>query len=197
VTSPGSASTGSGPRSVASQNGGFYPKSGPILFSVPIIAFVAAIISGSLTILDYVHVITGGMWTGIDLFMGIFGRTVMMKISPLSRIEVAKRLTPTMFFLMPSIAAVATTAGYVLANKTGLWNPSSPYITATIVVVLILLVQGFGILLPNELRVFREIRKERPDTDKIVKLSLRNLNVSGSKAIFQIIIIYIMANLTI
>jgi len=69
--------------------------------------------------------------------------------------------------------------------------------TATIIVVLILLVQGFGILLPNELRVFREIRKERPDTDKIVKLSLRNLNVSGSQAIFQIIIIYIMANLTI
>ncbi len=195
VTPPGSASTASGPRPGASQNGGFFPKSGPILFSVPIIAFVAAIISGSLTILDYIHVITGGMWTGIDLFMGIFGRTVMTKISPMSRVEVAKRLTPTMLFLMPSIAAVATTAGYVLANQIGLWNPSSPYITATIIVVL--LVQGFGILLPNELRVFREIRKERPDADKIVKLSLRNLNVSGSQAIFQIIIIYIMANLTI
>ena len=121
----------------------------------------------------------------------------MTKISPMSRVEVAKRLTPTMLFLMPSIAAVATAAGYVLANKIGLWNLSSPYITATIIVVLILLVQGFGVLLPNELRVFREIRKERPDTDKIVKLSLRNLNVSGSQAIFQVIIIYIMANLTI
>ncbi len=59
------------------------------------------------------------MWTGIDLFMGIFGRTVMTKISPMSRVEVAKRLTPTMLFLMPSIAAVATAAGYVLANKIG------------------------------------------------------------------------------
>ena len=187
----------SGPDLGASQNGGFFPRSGPILFSVPIIAFVVALISGSLTFLDYVHVITGGMWTGIDLFMGIFGRTVMTKISPMSRVEVAKRLTPTMLFLMPSIAAFATAAGYVLANQIGLWNLSSPYITATIIVVLILLVQGFGVLLPNELRVFREIRKERPDTDKIVKLSLRNLNVSGSQAIFQVIIIYIMANLTI
>ena len=61
--------------------------------------------------LDYVHVMTGGMWTGIDLFMGIFGRTVMMRISPASRVEVAKRLIPTMLFLMPSIASVATTAG--------------------------------------------------------------------------------------
>src|SRR5207247_8298301 len=156
VTPPGSASTASGPRPGATQNGGFFPKSGPILFSVPIIAFVAAIISGSLTILDYVHVITGGMWTGIDLFMVIFGRTVMTKISPMSRVEVAKRLTPTMLFLMPSIAAVATTAGYILAKKIGLWNPNSPYITATIIVFLILLVQGFVILLPNVLSALSE-----------------------------------------
>jgi hypothetical protein len=138
---------------------------------------------------------TGGMWTGIDLFMGIFGRTVMMRISPPSRIEVAKRLTPTMLFLMPSIASVATTAGYVLASKIGVWNLASSWIQATIIVVVILLVQGFGILLPNELRVFSELRKDTPDTDKIVKLSIRNLNMSGSQAIFQIIIIYIMANL--
>ena len=52
-------------------------------------------------------------------------------------------------------------------------------------------------MLPNELKVFREIRREKPDADKIVKLSLRNLNVSGSQAIFQIIIIYLMANLTL
>src|SRR5207247_6888645 len=144
--------------------------------------------------LDYVHVITGGMWTGIDLFMGIFGRTVMTKISPMSKVEVAKRLTPTMLFLMLSIAAVATAAGYVLANKIGLWNPNSPYITATIIVVLILLVQGFGILLHNEPRVLREIRKERPDTDKIVKLSLRNLKVSGSQEIFKEVSISIEAS---
>ncbi len=175
----------------------FFPKSGPVLFAVPIVAFMAALISGSIVLLDYVHVMTGGMWTGIDLFMGIFGRTVMMKIPPPSRVEVAKRLTPTMLFLMPSIASVATTAGYVLATRIGLWNLGSSYIIATIIVVLVLLVQGFGILLPNELRVFREIRSENPDTDKIVRLSVRNLNVSGSQAIFQIIIIYIMANLTI
>ncbi len=173
----------------------FFPRSGPVLFLLPIIALVAALISNSIVFLDYVHVMTGGMWTGIDLFMGIFGRTVMMKISPPSRVEVAKRLTPTMLFLMPSIATVATTAGYVLASNLHLWNLGNPYIIATIIVVLVLLVQGFGILLPNELRVFRELRKEKPDTDKIVRLSMRNLNVSGSQAIFQIIIIYIMANL--
>jgi hypothetical protein len=173
----------------------FFPRSGPFLFLLPIVALVAAVISKSIVFLDYVHVMSGGMWTGIDLFMGIFGRTVMMKISPPSRVEVAKRLTPTMLFLMPSIATVATTAGYILASNLGIWNLSNPFIIATILVVLVLLVQGFGILLPNELKVFRELRKERPDSERIVKLSMRNLNVSGSQAIFQIIIIYVMANL--
>ncbi len=173
----------------------FFPRSGPILLLLPIAALVGALISTNLVFLDYVHVMTGGMWTGIDLFMGIYGRTVMMKISRPSRVEVARRLTPTMLFLMPSIASVATTAGYLLATKIGIWNLGSSWIQATIVVVIILLVQGFGILLPNELRVFIELRKNTPDTDKIVKLSMRNLNVSGSQAIFQIIIIYIMANL--
>src|SRR5438034_10522745 len=97
-----------GPDLGVSQNGSFFPRSGPILFSVPIIAFLLALISGSLTFIDYVHVITGGMWTGIDLFMGIFGRTVMTKISTMSRAEVANRLTRTMLFLMSSIAAATT-----------------------------------------------------------------------------------------
>jgi hypothetical protein len=173
----------------------FFPRSGPVLFLLPIIALVAALFSNSIVFLDYVHVMTGGLWTGIDLFMGIFGRTVMMKISPPSRVEVAKRLTPTMLFLMPSIATVATTAGYVLAANLNVWDLSNMYIIATIIVVLLLLVQGFGVLLPNELRVFRELRRAKPDTGKIVRLSMRNLNVSGSQAIFQIVIIYIMAHL--
>ena len=97
----------------------FFPKSGPILFFLPIVGFILALVSGNLVFVDYIHVMTGGMWTGIDLFMGIFGRLVMTRISPPSRVEVAKQLTPTMLFLMPSIAAVATPAGYSLATRVG------------------------------------------------------------------------------
>ncbi len=101
---------------------GFFPRSGPFLIFIPIIVLISVLISASLVLLDNVHVITGRRWTGIDVFMGIFGRSVMTKISPASRVEVAKRLTPTMLFLMPSIASVATTAGYYLAVRTGLWS---------------------------------------------------------------------------
>ena len=37
---------------------------------VPIGALISANLSGSLALLNYVHVLIGGLWTGIDLFMG-------------------------------------------------------------------------------------------------------------------------------
>ena len=38
---------------------------------VPIVALVLVLAYGNLLALNYLHVLTGGTWTGIDLFMGI------------------------------------------------------------------------------------------------------------------------------
>jgi hypothetical protein len=50
-----------------------------------------------------------------------------------------------------------------------------------------------ALILPNEVRVFLELRKPNPDTDKIVKLGMRNFYFAGSQTIFQIAIIFVMA----
>lgn len=178
-------------------NTALFPSFAPFLLFIPVVALVAVLLAGNLLWLNYVHVMTGGMWTGIDIFMFLFGRGVMRLISPAARVEVSKRIIPLFLFLMPALASVATTAGYVLYTKLGLWNLSSPYIQATVIVVSILVIQGFGILLPNEVRVLMELRKQQPDTDKVVRLSMRNFTVSGSQALFQVIIIFIMANLVL
>jgi hypothetical protein len=52
-------------------------------------------------------------------------------------------------------------------------------------------------ILPNEVRVFLELRKENPDTEKIVKLGMRNIYFAGSQTIFQIAIIFVMAYLAV
>ncbi len=36
--------------------------------AVPVAVLIAALLSGSFLLLNYVHVLTGGTWTGIDLF---------------------------------------------------------------------------------------------------------------------------------
>ena len=50
-------------------------------------------------------------------------------------------------------------------------------------------------LLPNNVRILLEVQKAKPDVDKIVRFNRRNLLISGSQAVFQFAIIFIMAQL--
>jgi len=162
---------------------------------IPVVAFIVVLALGNLVYLDYVHVLSGGTWTGIDLFMGLVMSRVMRSLTVPQRAEVAKRLTPRTLFLLPSLASTAITSGIYLAMSEGRFALSDPWILAAGVVVLILLVQGLGMLLPNNVRILLEVQKDRPDVEKIVRLNRRNLRIAGSQAVFQFAIIFIMANL--
>jgi hypothetical protein len=164
---------------------------------IPPIVLILALSLKSLYLLDYIHVLCGGSWTGFDIFMGVVMTRVMRTLELPARVEVAKRLTPTTFFIIPSLAATAITAGIYLAQTEGIFNLSSPWILAAGVVVLILSAQGFGVFMPNGIRIFIELAKEKPDTAKIAKLNMRNIRLAGSQAIFQVVIILIMAHLAI
>lgn len=164
---------------------------------IPIVVLIFALATKNLLLLNYTHVICGGSWTGIDLFMGLVMSKVMRGLQPEARAEVVKRLVPLMLFLMPALASVAITGGIYLAQWEGLLNLQSPLIISAVVIVTILSVQGFGILMPTEILIFLELMKANPNRDKIVRLGMRNIKVSGSQAIFQIAIIYVMANLAL
>lgn len=94
-----------------------------------------------------------------------------------------------MLFLMPALASVTTTAGIYLALMDGIFNLNYLAIQRAGIFVLILAGQGFGIFLPNELR------KERPDNAKIGRLGLLNARLVGVQAVFQVALIFVMANL--
>jgi hypothetical protein len=162
---------------------------------IPAILMAVVIWARNLTILDYTHVLLGGTWTGIDLFMGFVMSRVMIKISPGARIELTKRLVPMMLFFMPTIASLAITAGIYLASYEDLFKLSYPVIIAAGIIVLILVAIGFGVLFPNELRIVLELRKNSPNTGKISRLAIINFRLSGVQAAFQFAVIFIMANI--
>lgn len=164
---------------------------------IPPIVLIAALSMNSLYLLDYIHVICGGTWTGFDLYMGIVMTRILRLLDIPARVEVAKRLTPTTFFILPSLAGTAITAGIYLAQAQGKFDLSSPWIIAAGVVVLILTAQGFGVFMPNGVRIFIELAKSNPDTSKIARLNMRNIRLAGSQAVFQVLIILIMAHLAI
>src|ERR1035437_3203668 len=161
---------------------------------LPPLALIAGLATRSLLLLTFVHVITGGTWTGFDLFMGLVMSRVMRSLDIPARVEVAKRLTPTTFFIL---AAVAVTSGIYLAQAEAKFDLSSPWIIAAGVVVLILTAQGFGIFMPNGVRIFIELAKRQPDTGLIARLNMRNIRLAGVQALLQVLIILIMAHLAV
>ncbi len=164
---------------------------------LPPLGLIVALAARSLWLLTFVHVITGGTWTGFDLFMGIVMSRVLSSLEVPSRVEIAKRLTPTTFFILPSLAAVAVASGIYLAQSEGKFVLSSPWILAAGVVVLVLTAQGFGIFMPNSVRIFIELAKRQPDTGKIARLNMRNVRLAGVQAIMQLALIVVMAHLAV
>src|SRR3712207_5888518 len=51
---------------------------------VPIVALVLVLAYGNILTLNYLHVLTGGTWTGIDLFMGIVMGKILKGLDPRS-----------------------------------------------------------------------------------------------------------------
>jgi len=169
--------------------------SSSLIVIIPAILVAVVIWARNLTILDYTHVLLGGTWTGIDLFMGLVMSRVMIKMSVGARTELIKRLVPMMLFFMPTIASLAITAGIYLASYEGIFRLSYPVIIAAGIIVLILLITAFAVFLPNQVRILLELRKGSPDTGKISRLAMINFRLSGVQAAFQFAIIFIMANI--
>jgi len=165
---------------------------------IPIGALILAIVTANLLLLNYVHVFTSILWTGTDIFMAFLLGPILRNLSLSIRKEIISWLMPKMVFYMPTVASVTTTAGYFLASKMGLITLESPvvyWITTVLIIVTVMLIQGLGILLPTNIRVYHdELRKKEPDMTKIQRLMRRYVKVVATQAILQFVIIFIMAN---
>ncbi len=173
-----------------------------LVIVLPVGALIYSMNFGPVTILNYVHIMMGALWTGIDLFMGFVLGPVLGGMEPKDRAAVFKRLVPKMTFLMPVLSSVTIISGIELTQWLGYASPSNlfaslsnPWILATVVIVAILTVQGLGLLLPNEIRVFKQLISDEPDIEKISRLGMRTARIGGVQGVFQIAIIFVMANL--
>jgi hypothetical protein len=158
---------------------------------------IVAIATANFLLLNYVHVFTSILWTGTDIFMAFLLGPILRGVTLSTRKEIISWLMPKMVFYMPTVASVTTTAGYFLAMKMGLITMQAPivyWVIAVLIIVAAMLIQGLGILLPTNLRVYYELRKSDPDMTKIQRLMRTYVKVVATQAIFQFVIIFIMAN---
>ena len=181
------------------------PAGAPPLVNIPYLAGALAVIgimawsvtAPSLWFLDFVHVFSGLLWTGIDLFMGFVVGPVLRRMDPAARRQAIMQLMPRMLYLMPTLAISTATSGWFLAQRlgfTGLAFPQYAWVLAALTIITVLTVQGLGILLPTNLRVYLEIRKARPDVERIGHWMRRYVRFVAFQGLLQIVIVVIMAH---
>ena len=69
--------------------------------------------------LVFCHVVGGGLWTAIDLFVGFVVGPIIGRMSIPARIEFSTRFMPKMLLLMPTIVTMTLAAGFQLARQDG------------------------------------------------------------------------------
>ena len=126
---------------------GFIPFRYPLWTSTAIAAMIAAITAGNFWLLDFIHVFSSLLWTGIDLFMGFVLGPILRREDRLVRREIMRRLTPRTLFLMPTVSIIAGTTGWFLAVEIGYtaldW-PAYGWVAAALALVTLMTIQGLG-----------------------------------------------------
>jgi hypothetical protein len=74
-------------------------------------------------------------------------------------------------------------------------GPVEPAIAVALALVTVLSVQGFGFLLPGELRMYREMRSAAPDASVIAAVGKQNAMLGGVQGVVQLLLILDMVYL--
>jgi len=156
---------------------------------------VAAIRIDNFWFLNFVHVFSSLLWTGIDLFMGFVLGPILRRADIAVRREVVGKLTPRTLFLMPTISIIAGTTGWFLAVRLGYtalpW-PQFGWVAAALALVTLMTVQGLGFLTPVNVLVCLELQRDKPDLAKISRWMSWYFYAVALQGTMQVAIIIVM-----
>jgi hypothetical protein len=133
-------------------------------------AMIAVIVAGNIWLLDFVHVFSSLLWTGVDLFMGFVLGPILRRVDLSVRREIVRRLTPRTLFLMPTVSIISGTTGWFLAvalGYTALDWPAYWWVATALILVTLMTIQGLGFLTPVNVYVCLQLQKPEPDMSKI------------------------------
>jgi len=155
----------------------------------------AAIMVDNLWFLNFVHVSTSLLWTGVDLYMGFVLGPILRRLDLSTRREIVQQLTPKTLFLMPTISIIAGTTGWFLAVQLGYtalpW-PAYGWVAAALVLVTLMTILGLGFLTPLNVAVCLEMQKPEPDLKWISGWMSRYFYAVALQGSMQIAIIVVM-----
>lgn len=164
------------------------------------IVMIVALATANFQLLNWIHVLSGALWTGADIFMGFMLGPTMKKLAPPQRAGVIAYLVPRTMLYFPMVSLTTTTAGWFLAFKLGYLAQGSAqflWTMAALSIVALLTIQGLGIFLPNSIRMWWELQKPAPDRERIGRLARINFSLAGLQGVFQVAIIIVMSHFVV
>ena len=163
--------------------------------AIVVIGLIASIAGNWNWALDFYHVVGGGLWTGIDLFVGFVIGPIMGRMSIPARMEFSSRFMPKMLVIMPTVVTMTLGSGFQLARELGYLNHNADvhgWLIASFIVVGVMTVIALGILEPANLAVLFEMKKANPNGMVIGKLMRRFIYTAGITGAMQIATLVIM-----
>jgi hypothetical protein len=174
------------------------PLAGLPIAGLVIAGLVVAIATNSFWALDWYHVAGGGLWTGVDLFLGLVLGPIIGTMSIPSRIELSSRLMPKLVLLMPTLVTMTLGSGFQLARQLGNLEPGNPnhgWVVASYIVVGVMATIALGLLEPANIAVLFELRKPKPNGARIGRLMKVFIYTAGITGVMQIATLVIMTRI--
>jgi hypothetical protein len=174
------------------------PLRGLPVVAVVLVGLVATIATNRLWAIDFFHIVGGGMWTALDLFLGFVIGPILGRLSTPARTEFTTRFMPKMVLIMPTLVVCTLAAGWQLARHLGYLNTSYSHhgwIVASFIVVAVMSVIALGILEPANIAVLFELKKPEPNGEIIGRLMRRFIFTAGITGAMQVATLVIMTRI--
>jgi len=162
------------------------------------ICLIVAVATNRLWALDFFHVVGGGLWTAIDLFLGFVIGPIIGNMSIPARMEFSKKFMPKMLLLMPTLVIMTLASGWQLARHEGFILSSDKHhswVVASMIVVGAMAIIALGFLEPANIGVLFELKKEHPNGEVIGRLMKRFLYTAGLTGAMQVATLIIMTRI--
>jgi len=173
------------------------------LRGLPVVAMVVIFVALSIGFnwrwgLMFNHVVGGGLWTGIDLFVGLVIGPILGRLSIPARAEFSARFMPKMVIIMPTVVLMTLATGFQVARNAGnlaASNPNHAWLIVSFCVVGVMATIALGILEPANVAVLYEMNKPVPNGERIGRLMRRFIFTAGITGVMQIATLIIMTRL--
>jgi hypothetical protein len=175
------------------------PLKGLPVVAVIVVGLIVSIAANWRWALMFYHVAGGGLWTGIDLFVGFVIGPILGRLSIPARAEFSSKFMPMMVLIMPTLVLMTLAAGFQTAVNLGNLDPASVnhgWLVVSFIIVGILATVALGVLEPANVAVLWEMNKPRPNGEVIARLMRRFVYAAGITGAMQVATLVIMTRIT-